>query len=94
VKVLMHDSLDMFVTGDMTNFEAVRDLENTTDQLELDLQDKHIQRLSDGKCEARAGVFFSDIVSGLERVGDHSVNIAFSLYEARNHKTATAIAKH
>lgn len=93
VKVLMRDSLDMFVTGDMTNFEEVRDLENTTDQLELDLQDKHIQRLSDGKCEARAGVFFSDIVSGLERVGDHSVNIAFSLYEARNHVTATAKAK-
>ena len=88
VNKLMRDSLDMFVTGDMTNMEEVRTLEDETDSLELSLQDKHIQRLSEGKCSVRAGIFFSDIVSGIERVGDHAINIAFSLYEAKNRQQA------
>ena len=90
VKELMKDSLDMFVTGDMTNMEKVRDLENQTDKLERELQDKHIQRLSEGLCSAQAGVFFSDIISGIERVGDHATNIAFSLYDAKNRRNEKA----
>ena len=84
VDKLMKDSLDMFVTGDMTNMEEVRKLEDQTDDMERSLQDKHIKRLSEGKCSVSAGIFFSDIVSGIERVGDHAINIAFSLYEAKN----------
>ena len=90
VKELMKDSLDMFVTGDMANMEKVRDLENQTDKLERELQDKHIQRLSEGLCSAQAGVFFSDIISGIERVGDHATNIAFSLYDAKNRRNEKA----
>ncbi len=90
VKELMKDSLDMFVTGDMTNMEKVTDLENQTDKLERELQDKHIQRLSEGLCSAQAGVFFSDIISGIERVGDHATNIAFSLYNAKNRRNDKA----
>ncbi len=92
VNKLMRDSLDMFVTGDMTNMEEVRALEDETDSLELSLQDKHVQRLSEGKCSVRAGIFFSDIVSGIERVGDHAINIAFSLYEAKNRNTVAKAA--
>jgi len=86
VSQLMKDSLDMFVTGDMTNMKKVSDLENKTDELERELQNKHIQRLSEGACSAQAGVFFSDIISGIERVGDHATNIAFSLYNAKNRR--------
>ncbi len=84
VNKLMKESLDMFITGDMTNINEIRDLENQTDDMEIKLQDNHVQRVSDGECSVRAGVFFSDIVSGIERVGDHAVNIAFSLCEAKN----------
>ena len=90
VTELMKDSLDMFVTGDMTNMEKVSDLENKTDELERELQNKHIQRLSEGLCSAQAGVFFSDIISGIERVGDHATNIAFSLYDAKNRRNEKA----
>ena len=88
VDKLMKDSLDMFVTGDMTNMEEVRKLEDVTDDMEISLQNKHIKRLSEGKCSVSAGIFFSDIVSGIERVGDHAINIAFSLYEAKNRQQA------
>ena len=85
VNALMKNSLDMFATGDMTHLEEVRALEDRTDELEISLQDRHIQRLSEGKCAGEASVSFSDLVSGLERVGDHAINIAFSLYEAKSH---------
>ena len=85
VNKLMKDSLDIFATGDMTHLEEVRVLEDRTDELETSLQDRHIQRLSAGKCSGEASVSFSDLVSGLERVGDHAINIAFSLYEAKSH---------
>ena len=54
--------------------------------MELDLTSKHIHRLKEGKCTPQAGVYFSDVGSGLERVGDHAINIAFSLIEAKGLK--------
>ena len=49
--------------------------------MERELQESHIQRLTRNECTASAGMMFSDILSGLERVADHATNIAFSLTE-------------
>lgn len=81
-------SLEMFVTGQTTHMQEVTDLENEIDKIERKLQSKHIQRLSKGKCSAHAGIFFSDVVSGLERVSDHATNIALSVIEAKGLKEA------
>ena len=37
----------------------------------------HIERLNTGKCHPVAGVVFIDILSNLERVGDHAHNVAY-----------------
>ncbi|MGN0996957.1 MAG: Na/Pi cotransporter family protein [Candidatus Ventricola sp.] len=79
---ILEQSLHMFVTGDATHMQEIRHLEDEIDQMERALQTRHIRRLSEGKCSAQAGIYFSDIVSGLERVGDHAINIAFALVEA------------
>ena len=55
---------------------SVRDIENRVDALEEDLRDKHIRRLAKGKCQPESGVIFLDIISNLERIADHAVNIA------------------
>ena len=57
----------------------IQDYENRIDRYEKTLQDAHITRLKEGVCSARAGVYFADIISSLERVGDHATNIAFAL---------------
>lgn len=49
--------------------------------MERELQESHIQRLTRNECTAEAGMMFSDLLSGLERVADHATNIAFSLTE-------------
>jgi phosphate:Na+ symporter len=33
-------------------------------------------RLNKGKCSGSAGIVFVDVISNLERVGDHAVNLA------------------
>ena len=46
------------------------------DQLEGEMREKHIRRLSKGKCDPESGVIFLDIISNLERISDHAVNVA------------------
>ncbi len=63
-------------TGAVETADSVRVLEQSVDMLEGDLREKHIKRLSKGKCEPESGVIFLDIISNLERISDHAVNIA------------------
>ena len=83
VNSILDESIDMFVTGNTRNMDDIEQLEDKLDRLERELTAKHIHRLKDGKCAPVAGVYFTDVVSGLERVGDHAINIAFSLMEAK-----------
>ena len=54
-------------------------MEAKVDEKERELQKAHVERLTRNECTPEAGMIFSDIVSGLERVSDHSTNIAFSI---------------
>lgn len=74
-------ALDMFSHNNSEHMQEILDLEDKVDQTERDLQEAHIQRLTRGECTASAGMMFSDICSGLERISDHATNIAFSLME-------------
>lgn len=60
----------------MEAVKNVEEMENRVDMLEEDLREKHIQRLSKGKCVPESGVIFLDIMSNLERMADHASNIA------------------
>lgn len=60
----------------LDSVRKVGELEETVDRLEAELREKHIQRLSKGKCMPENGVIFLDIMSNLERVSDHAFNIA------------------
>ena len=74
-------ALDMFSRNNQEHMQEILDLEDQVDQAERELQESHIQRLTRGECTASAGMMFSDIISGLERVSDHATNIAFSLMD-------------
>ncbi|MDO5294958.1 MAG: Na/Pi cotransporter family protein [bacterium] len=50
--------------------------EDKADMLEDELREQHIHRLSSNKCNSEAGVIFIDALTNLERVSDHSLNIA------------------
>ena len=76
----VHKALETAIQSRADNsVELVEDVcryEDEVDRLEKDLRDKHIKRLSQGKCESSAGVVFLDIISNLERISDHAYNLA------------------
>ena len=90
----MHEyALEMFGERNETHLDEIQILENEVDDMERDYQLKHIERLNAGKCSAQAGIFFSDIVSELERIADHLMNIAFAVTESRSDKEQEHLAK-
>lgn len=91
VNRLIQYSIDMFVKGDETHMEEIKNLEDMVDEKERTLQKFHIQRLTRGECTPEAGMMFSDIVSGLERVADHAINIAFAVTDAEREAEAAEV---
>ncbi len=60
---------------------VVIEKESVIDEMERKLRKRHIKRLNEGLCSGSAGIVFADIISNLERIGDHAVNIAQSVME-------------
>lgn len=83
-------AIEMFSHNDMTHMEEIRRLEDSIDEKERELQQRHIERLTKGECTPEAGMIFSDIISGLERVADHATNIAFAILEDSRREEAAA----
>ena len=82
VNTLIHYSVELFVTGKEDHINDINALEAKVNQKERELQKLHVDRLTRNECTPEAGIIFSDIVSGLERVADHAVNIAFCVINA------------
>ncbi len=81
VNTIIQYSIEMFVKSDDRHMKDVILLEDRVDNKERELQQRHVDRLTRGECTPEAGMIFSDIVSGLERVADHATNIAFAIKE-------------
>ncbi len=54
-------------------------LENEVDRMKRDLSSRHFARLAEGNCKVELSPYFSSVVSGLERVADHLVNVGYSI---------------
>ncbi|MBR1417591.1 MAG: Na/Pi cotransporter family protein [Synergistaceae bacterium] len=55
---------------------VIYELESKIDAQEEEYRQNHIDRLNKGECDPEKGVNFIDILGNLERIGDHSDNIA------------------
>ncbi|MCM1388036.1 MAG: Na/Pi cotransporter family protein [Bacillus sp. (in: Bacteria)] len=78
VNTLLRFSVEMFVRSTEEHEEDIKHLGEAIDEKEKELQQKHLERLTNNECTPEAGVLFSDIISGLERVAEHATNIAFA----------------
>ena len=84
VNTIIQYAIEMFAKSDDRHMNDVALLEDKVDNKERELQQRHVERLARGECTPEAGMIFSDIVSGLERVADHATNIAFAIREEEN----------
>ena len=74
------ETYDMALTAlennDQELAKVIMENENLIDQMEIDYRKRHLKRLNNGTCLGSSGVVFLDMISNLERIGDHSFNIA------------------
>lgn len=77
-------SMEAFKTNDEKTAREVLVVEDEVDLLERTNRQNHIDRLNKGQCQTGAGIVFLDAISNLERVSDHSSNLA--LYVLDNYK--------
>ena len=54
-------------------------LENDVDTMKRNLTTSHFMRLAEGSCSVECSPYYSSVVSGLERVADHLVNVGYSI---------------
>ncbi|GAB6086605.1 Na/Pi cotransporter family protein [Alkaliphilus crotonatoxidans] len=59
----------------------VIEIEGKVDLMEKSLRANHIHRLNNQQCSPGSGVIFLDIISNMERISDHSSNIAMAVLD-------------
>ncbi|MGQ9844663.1 MAG: PhoU domain-containing protein, partial [Caldisericia bacterium] len=64
--------------------DEIKKNEKIIDQYEDEMREHHIERLKEGICSNEAGVIYLDVISNLERIGDHIIKIANIVYQTKN----------
>ena len=82
-------SLDAFATGDVALAARVEPLEQVIDTLKEQMRTRHILRMQQGSCSIESGFVWSDLLTALERVGDHCSNIAGCIIDLHHHNMNT-----
>ena len=73
---VFHTSLVAYEDTDESLARQVLILEDEVDRLEKQNRTNHIDRLNNLVCSTGSGIVFLDAISNLERISDHSKNIA------------------
>ena len=61
------------------SLKKLHDLEDQTDELKNKLSKAHYERIQNKTCKMENSPFYTSLVSELERVADHLVNIGYSI---------------
>ena len=89
VEEILALSIDAFQTNDLQKAYMVEPLEQVIDDLKEKLRIHHILRLQQGNCSIETGFVWSDLLTALERIGDHCSNIAGCVVDAYHHDMNT-----
>ena len=89
VTEIMDLSFHAFMENDLEKAYLVEPLEQVIDDLKEKLRVHHILRLQQGNCSIETGFVWSDLLTALERVGDHCSNIAGCVVDMAHHDMNT-----
>ena len=78
-------SFTAFQNNDLEKAYQVEPLEQVIDDLKEKLRIHHILRLQQGACSIETGFVWSDLLTALERIGDHCSNIAGCIVDMAHH---------
>lgn len=80
-KTVLELALKAFQTQDKDIAKQVKKLEDEIDTLVLTYRKRHIKRLNDHTIDETKDSFYVDILSNIERIGDHCNNIAINVIQ-------------
>ncbi len=89
VSEIVEKSFLAFRSNDLALACEVEPLEQVIDDLKEKLRIHHILRLQQGSCSIETGFVWSDLLTALERVGDHCSNIAGAVIDQSHHDRNT-----
>ena len=69
-------SIDARAEKEMMNIRHTARWEEKVDNLEEELRESHMDRLSNSECTVESGVIFLDAIANYERIADHAKNVA------------------
>ena len=72
-------SKDAFENLKREKLPELTNLEEGVDDMKKELIASHFARLADGNCHVDLSPYYSSVISGLERVADHLVNVGYSI---------------
>lgn len=83
VREIVRLTTEAFEKDNLILASQVEPLEELIDQLCDTSKSRHVERLQQGRCTIRQGFVFNDVITAIERVGDHCSNIALAMLELR-----------
>ena len=89
VNEIVELSFRAFRENDLELAWQVEPLEQVIDDLKEKLRVHHILRLQQGSCGIETGFVWSDLLTALERIGDHCSNIAGCVIDMAHHNMNT-----
>lgn len=72
-------SIETFETLHKDKLSDLTKLEEGVDKMKKELIAGHFERLAEGNCSIDVSPYYSSVVTGLERVADHLVNVGYSI---------------
>ena len=73
---MLGGAIKALTTNSVEDAKKVLLTEDEVDDLTEKLRQNHIERLGKATCNVRSGIVFLDIISNLEKIGDHITNVA------------------
>lgn len=87
VKEIADIAIGAVKSSDHLATEKVEPLEEVIDVLCIEIKRRNIDRLQKSAGTMEEGFILNDILTDIERISDHSSNIAGALYDLKNHRT-------
>lgn len=80
---ILNLTVDSFEREDTKLAARVEPLEQVVDSLKLELKNRHVRRLQEGRCTIELGFVLTDLLTNYERVSDHCSNIAVTVIQVK-----------
>lgn len=77
---------DAFVNDHVNNARNIEPLREVIETLCAELKARHVNRLTDGKCDLQTGFVFNDLITNYERIAAHCSNIAIAVLEMESNE--------